>query len=312
MYKTISLYIILIFITFNTSAQQVNKLEDVELTIHELFEELFISNGTKFTQADHLKLALANEISEEFKKILIKKESFKYPFDSLKRIGIRTSKDKKIRIYTWSIKLKNGDHLYYGFIQKKERKRIKVFQLIDDSDNIKEDIAYLPLDHKHWYGVNYYQIIDFKYRGKKMYALLGMRNNGYISKIKLIDILSFSGKHAKFGKSVFKFDRKDDPKREKRRIQRIMMEYNHKMAMTLTYDPNFKMIIFDHLAPENSKLKDIRRFYGPDGSYDAFYFDTFKWKYIPDHWTTNQRNSRQEMLKDKMENKKIYENRSKN
>ena len=269
----------------------------MEITIHGLFEELFLSDGTKFIQSDSTKLALSYEISEQFKELLPNKESFAYSYDSLRRIGIRTSQDKKVKTYTWSIKLENGTHLYYGFIQRKEGQNIKVFELKDDSRNMPEEIQNLQLDHKHWYGVNYYTIIDFKYKTKKYYALLGMRNNGYVSKTKVIEILSFSGKKAKFGKRVFKFDKADDPKKTQRKQQRILMEYNHNVSMTLNYDKRYKMIVFDHLTPESSKLRNIRRFYGPDGSYDAFQFDGYKWKYIPDKWAVNKRNKKQEKIK---------------
>jgi len=299
MYKTIILSISIFFFSFQLSAQKQNWVADMEITVHSLFEELFLSDGTKFIQSDSAKLSLSYEISEQFKELLVNKESFAYPYDSLRRIGIRTSNDKKVKTYTWSIKLENGTHLYYGFIQKKDGKNIQVFQLKDDSRRMTGNIEYLQLDHKHWYGVNYYEIIDFKYRGKKMYALLGARNNGYVSKTKVIEILSFKGTKAKFGKHVFKFDKVDDPERVKRKQLRILMEYNHNVSMTLRYDKRYKMFVFDHLTPETSKLKDIRRFYGPDGSYDAFHFDGFKWKYIPDKWAVNERNKKQEKLKNK-------------
>jgi hypothetical protein len=143
-----------------------------------------------------------------------------------------------------------------------------------------------------------------------MYALLGMRHNAYVSKTKVIEILSFSGKKAKFGKRVFKYDRKDDKDKIKQKQQRILMEYNHLVSMTLTYDERYKMIVFDHLTPESSKLKGIRRFYGPDGSYDAFQYTGYKWKYIPDKWAVNKRNKKQEKLKTTPKNKDIY-NRNK-
>jgi len=310
MYKVIFLNIILIF-SLSSLAQKQKEIKIAEQSIHHLFEELFLSDGTKFIQSDSTKLALSGEILKQLGTLLNRKESFKYPFDSLRRVGIRTSQDKKIRIFTWNIKLEKGRHLYYGFIQRKNGKKIQVFQLIDKSYQLPQDeIAFMYLDHKHWFGVNYYEIIDFKYRGKAMYALLGMRNNTYVSKTKVIEILSFSGKKAKFGKRVFKFDAKDDPDKIKKKQARILFEYNHKVSMILNYDKRYGMIVFDHLTPENSKLKDIKRFYGPDGSYDAFQFNTYKWRYIPDKWAVNKRNKKQEKLKTPQGNKTIYKSKN--
>lgn len=299
MQKNIILFLIALVFTSSVTAQKQNWVEYMEITIHGLFEELFLSDGTKFIQPDSVKLSLSYEISEQFKELLVNKESFKYPYDSLRRIGIRFSQDKNVKTYTWSIKLENGEHIYYGFIQRKDGKDIRVYQLKDDSRKMTENIEYLQLDHKHWYGVNYYKIVDFKYRGKKLYALLGARNNGYVSKTKVIEILSFSGKRAKLGKRVFKFDKEDDPNKTRRKQERILMEYNHNVSMVMNYDDRYEMIVFDHLAPENSKLKDIRRFYGPDGSYDAFYYNGYRWRFIPDKWAVNKRNRKQEKIKKK-------------
>lgn len=306
MYKKFIFNFCLLMVSFSLSSQEQNELSYAEEGLHEMFEELFQTDGTKFTQTDSIKLSLSNEISEKFNEILFQKESFKYPFKSLRRIGIRYSDDKLVKIYTWSIKLENGDHLYYGFIQKRDRKKLRVYQLKDDALNMKADIEYLQLDHKHWYGVNYYKIIDFKYRGRKIYALLGARNNTYVSKTKVIEILSFSGKRAKLGKRVFGFNKNDDPIQTKRKQQRILMEYNHNVSMVMNYDKKLDMIVFDHLSPEDSKLKDIRRFYGPDGSYDAFQFNGYKWKYIPNQWAVNKRNRVQEKLNNKQEDVDLY------
>lgn len=300
---------LLIFLIFGLNSlifsQNEKELSAIESNLNILFEELFLSDGTKFIQADSTKLNLSYEISKIFSDILISPESFEYPFDSLKRIGIRKSQDKKVRVYTWSIKLEKGAHLYYGFIQKKEGNKIRLFPLIDKTNQITE-LEYQNLNTDNWYGVNYYQIIDFKYNGKKHYALLGMRSNEYISKIKIIEVLYFSGKKAKLGRNVFKYDEKY----VKKNAKRILFEYSHKTSMVMNYDERYKMIVFDHLAPENSKLKDIYRFYGPDGSYDAFQYNGQKWIYRPDEWIVNKRNKRQEKLKMPRENKTIY-NRNK-
>ncbi len=37
-------------------------------------------------------------------------------------------------------------------------------------------------------------------------------------------------------------------------------------------------IVFDHLVPISPKMKDDRQYYGPDYSYDAFYFKDNIWK----------------------------------
>jgi hypothetical protein len=298
----ISIFSVLFLSAQNFSRNTIDKSDDnwlgyIEINLNGLFEELFLNDGTKFIQPDSVKLSLSEEISQQFRALLVEKESFYYPFDSLKRIGIRTSQDNKVRTYTWSVKLDGGQHRYFGFIQKREGKNIKLFHLKEELEKIPE-LAYESLDHKHWLGMNYYQIIDFKYRGKKHYALLGMRNNGYETKTKTIEVLYFTGKRARFGRRVFYGDDK--------KIKRALFEYSHKTSMVLNYDERYKMFVFDHLAPIESGLKDIRRFYGPDGSYDGYKFNGQKWEYQAEAWIVNERNEKQESLKKELDNKSIY------
>ncbi len=291
-------YLVLLIInTLHLKAQNTSFLQNAESDLNESFEQLFQNDGSRFTQPDHLMWLINNDIEYQFIDLLKYPASFDYPFDSLKRIGIRYSNDRKVKVYTWNIKLSDGTHRYFGFIQHKVGKDVVAFHLKEDT-TLRKEIQLINYDQKNWWGMNYYQVVDFKHRGKTYYLLMGMRNNGYVSKTKVLDILSFNRKQAKFGKSMFK--------NEKNRLERIVFEYNHKVSMVMNYDANYKMVIFDHLAPETPALKDQFRFYGPDGSYDAYQFDGDKWVYRPEQWIVNERNKLQENLKKPIEEKTIY------
>ncbi len=264
--------------TFASKAQVDMPTE--EEALRSMFDTLFINNGTKFYQTDSTKLVLCQDITDRLKEVLSEPESFKYPFDSLNRIGIRNSQDKKVRIYTWNIKLENGQHRYYGFIQRKHRKKIQLFSL-KEAFYKTDTVKYFNLTNDNWLGVNYYQIIDFKRDSKTYYLLIGMRNNGYTSKTKVLDVLSFSRRNAKFGKPYFKSDDK--------KIRRVLFEYSAGVSMMLQYDKRYKMVVFDHLAPENSSLKGLHRFYGPDGSYDSYKYNGRKWVYTPEVWVVGKK-----------------------
>lgn len=283
---------------FVLSAQSTINFEQEEQEIKALFDTLFLNDGVRFYQPDSVKKDMSEEISERLTYVLSDKKSFSYPFSALNRMGIRESRDGKVRVFTWSIKLETGQHSYYGFIQKKRKKEVQLFRLNEehfDNDSVK----FISLTQDNWLGMNYYQIIDFKRNSKKYYLLIGMRNNGSVSKSKVIDVLYFTRNKAKFGKPVFKSDEK--------RIKRVLFEYSHNVSMVLGYDERYKMVVFDHLAPENSSLKGQYRFYGPDGSYDAFLYNGQKWVYRPEEWIVGERNKKSEQMKTKIFDKQIYQ-----
>jgi hypothetical protein len=47
--------------------------------------------------------------------------------------------------------------------------------------------------------------------------------------------------------------------------------------MLLRYVPEQKLIVFDHLAPPDPKLKNQKDTYGPDLSYDGYRLENEKW-----------------------------------
>jgi hypothetical protein len=50
--------------------------------------------------------------------------------------------------------------------------------------------------------------------------------------------------------------------------------------MTLNYDDERKMIVFDHLSSPNDKTADLPFTYVPDGSYDGFKWDKDHWEFV--------------------------------
>ena len=75
--------------------------------------------------------------------------------------------------------------------------------------------------------------------------------------------ITFDGKgNASFGKMVFEKKGKND--------SRIVLEYSAEAKITLNYDEASQRIVFDHLSPIEPGYKDIRVYYGPDFTYDAY------------------------------------------
>ncbi len=219
---------------------------------------------------DKNKIEFNDQIIKYFKKALENEGSFTYPFDSLKNIGIIKSEDEKLRIITWNLPYNDRTHKYFGFIQYKKSKKTYVFyELNDDSDNIKNpELA--VLNDKNWYGALYYKIITNKNKGNVYYTLLGADLNNLLTKKKIIEILYFDKNNSPvFGNKVFK--NKSIP------ISRVIFEFNAQTNMTLTYDEEKEMIIYDHLSPSRPSLEGQFEFYGPDFSYDGLKFERGIW-----------------------------------
>ncbi len=265
--------ILLVFFLFMviklTALGNTNNLKVIEDSLIFYFDQL--ANEINDTR----KLELNNHINSYFKQALTSEESFTYPFDSLKYVGIISSDDNKLRIITWNIPYSDRTYQYFGFIQYKKSKRSYAFyELNDKSEGIKNpELA--VLNNKNWFGALYYKIIVNKYKGTEYYTLLGADLNNLFTKKKIIDVLYFDKKgFPVFGKKVFK--NKTTP------IARVIFEFSAQTNMTLTYDNQKEMIVYDHLSPSRPSLQGQFEFYGPDFSYDGLKYERGIWNAYSD------------------------------
>ena len=202
--------------------------------------------------------------------------SYNFNFDSLKTITINRSPDNKFRIFTWHVMNNDGSYRYYGTIQMNSGQGLKLFPLVDHSPEIKrpQDTVFT---NERWYGCQYYKIIPVVNSGRQpYYVLLGWKGNTVKSTKKIIEIVYFKNNKAYFGLPVF------DGSKEFAGKNRIVFEYSRQASMMLNYNPQEGMIIFDHLAPPDPKMKNRPDLFGPDLSYDGFKLLNGRWKYHPD------------------------------
>jgi hypothetical protein len=220
-----------------------------------------------------------DKANEDFKGYLLEtiqlENAFSHPFKSLKTLGSIASPDNTFRMFNWNVEQEDQSQKYYCYILKKDDRKNKyyIIELQDKSFMLPprpEDV----LSEDQWYGALYYKIIPFEKSGKKYYTLLGWDGNNGFSSVKLIDVLYFSGKHAKLGNAVFKT--KDGVQK------RVFFEYSKKAFMSLNYDEERGRIVFDHLSPESPGMEGFYEYYVPDMSYDAFVYKDNKWHMIED------------------------------
>ena len=219
-----------------------------------------------------------NEVILDFMQLnLVRPESFDHRFDSLrKRAGILRAEDNAFRIFTWNIPLNAWEHEYYGIIQVYDKKdntcRVHV---LDNHLHEIPDLLHAETDKNMWPGALYYAMRKDKHGKEVIYTLMGFNFNDRWSDKKIIEVLHFDkNMNPVFGKPVFKTPEG---------IQhRVVFEYSGEVAMNLRYNPELKMIVYDHLAPIEPELAAHPRFYAPDFSYDGYKFKKGVWEYRAD------------------------------
>jgi hypothetical protein len=236
-------------------------LKSTEQHIARLFEKIRTAGD------DQTRSSLNDSVRILFRQALSHKEAFLYPFDSVKHVGKIWPPDSTFRIINWNLALSGGTYRYYGLICTAEG---KVTRLEDHSDEIvhPEDTILTP---DHWYGALYYRILENKWRNKTYYTLLGIDLYNALITRKVIDVLTFDRKGGiRFGAPVF--DMGD------RTLSRVIFRFNAQVSMLLHYDEMMEMIVFDHLSPSRPDYQGNYQFYGPDSSYDGFFFYRGMWR----------------------------------
>jgi hypothetical protein len=274
MWKLSPCFILIIILNTGLFAQNVPIYAPFLLQSEDSLKPLFSILGDKEASDDD-KLISNKKITAILNDLLKKPESYNFPFDSLKKMGKIVASDNAFRIYNWNLPLHDGTHVYYAYIQVKDKdgRQCRVYPLTDKSSETSNPERALMTD-KNWFGALYYQIIPRKIKERVYYTLLGLDYNNIFTSKKIIEVMYFDGnKNIHFGAPIFKSGKivKD----------RVIFEYSAMVNMALNYDRKNEMIIFDHLSPDQSKFKDIYDHYGPDFSYDAFVFKQDMWVYQP-------------------------------
>jgi hypothetical protein len=274
---------LLIFILIVGAVFQIEGQDNTNtITISSLTKQL---NGLRIADTDSLKEVLNLKFKTDFLYFLENETFGKRSFDSLITVGKIWSDDELVGVFSWNIEQENHTQKYFAFVLKKNERtgKILITELIDIStqENIKPKEV---LNADEWYGALYYDIIDVKKGNKTYYTLLGW-DGGYInSNIKLLDALTFSGNDPKLGAPIFKLTDKV--------VKRVFYEHSERSYMSLKYDTERRLIIFDHLSPETPNLVGFYDYYVPDLSYDGFKWEKDKWVIKEDILALNGRSQR--------------------
>ncbi|MBX2908101.1 MAG: hypothetical protein KF706_00600 [Chitinophagales bacterium] len=203
--------------------------------------------------------------------------SFYYHFDSVLSISKVYAPDSTFRIFTWQMQ-QNNAFRYYGVIQMRSSE-MKIFPLVDNGDTMKLHTQQI-LSNNNWYGCLYYNILLHVANKKKYYTLFGYERGDFLTKRKILDVLSFDDKkQPKFGAPLFLKHEGDSAKPIRiDTFNRYFIEYKWKADPTMNYDKKLDLIVFDHLVPPNDIARNTYFTYVQDGTYEGF-------KWVNNHWS---------------------------
>lgn len=202
--------------------------------------------------------------------------TFSYPFDSLKVLSKLKSPDGKLRVYTWFLQNRSsGSYEYYGILQRINPQSGAFVSIGLMEQKHPTDFAEINVfEAKEWYGAVYYDIVERRVKKQTYYFLFGWHGVDRSSTRKLIDVVSFDQwDNLDFGAPLFTGQPNVKVK------HRVVFEFNANAVMLLRFDKSKKMIVFDHLSPSHPSLKGQFSSYGPDFTYDGYFFKKGKWIY---------------------------------
>ena len=201
--------------------------------------------------------------------------SFYFPFDSITTISIQYPEDSTFRIFSWGVEQESTFWHHYGAIQMRtEDGQLKLFPLFDASDYIVNTDTIT--DNKNWYGCLYYKILQRHYFNTEYYTLFGWDANNIRSQKKLLDMLSFKDGKPVFGAPLFSYAEDTIPKPTR---NRVIIEYKKEATISLSYNSEMDMIVYDHLISETNQPGKPST-YVPDLDYEGFKWKAGKWSHI--------------------------------
>lgn len=221
---------------------------------------------------DASRTALAKEIANEMEYLLNTPLAFGYNFPKLKNISSVRSENGMVRVITFCAPLSNGKFVYHGFVMYNDDDDITVTRL-KQGKRAESDPMNANMQSDNWFGAVYYEITQHGKKSSPIYALCGWDGHNAFTNRKVLEQLNFDEDNKPILGGLFQTENGNG-------YSRLVFTFSEKAVMCLQYDRKEKMIIADHLAPSPScNCEGQYQFYGPDLSYDGFYYKDGKW-----HW----------------------------
>lgn len=214
------------------------------------------------------------------------KNSFLYPFDSVRGIGKVYAPDSAFRILSWTLSFDDFYSRQRAAIQYRTPDgSLKLVPLHDFSEfTEKPNDSVRTKDN--WIGAVYYNIIKTEWNGKPYYTLFGFDDHSARSNKKWIEVLHFNEKGLPvFGGAPFTFE-KDSIR--KAPLHRYSIEYKKDASTMVNYDADLNLILVDHLVSETEE-DDKPYTFIPDGDYEGFKWEKGRWVHVDKVFTEQLR-----------------------
>ncbi len=249
------------------------------------------------------------------------KNSFYYPFDSVKGIGKVYAPDSSFRIITWQISFDDYYCRQRGAIQYRTPNGVLKLVPLWDASEFTDNPTDSVRTKDNWIGAVYYNIIQTEHNGKKFYTLFGFDANSIRSNKKWLEVLTFDSRNMPvFGGKYFSFKNDSIKKPDQHRFS---IEYKKEAATMFNYEPDLGIILVDHLISESDE-PELAYTFVPDGDYEGFKWENGKWVHIdkvfnerledgqapiPDPIKDGNGNTNEEKLRQQSEKNKKKDNR---
>ncbi len=205
------------------------------------------------------------------------KNSFYYPFDSVKGIGKVYAPDSSFRIITWQISFDDYYCRQRGAIQYRTPNGVLKLVPLWDASEFTDNPTDSVRTKDNWIGAVYYNIIQTEHNGKKFYTLFGFDANSIRSNKKWLEVLTFDSRNMPvFGGKYFSFKNDSIKKPDQHRFS---IEYKKEAATMFNYEPDLGIILVDHLISESDE-PELAYTFVPDGDYEGFKWENGKWVHI--------------------------------
>ncbi len=241
------------------------------------------SQASLDTLSEGWRSAAADKIVATMKRFMRVKGSVEYDLADVKSLSCMRAADGSFRLFTWQVFLNSTTYKYYGVMQFENGK--SVF-LQDKSATIKSPER-KKLGATNWYGALYYNMHEYRSKGKKYYLLFGYEAIDHKRRSKIIEVLTLDGgNNITFGAPIFDMRTEEDKRREaeaakqpknkafvvaKEPFHRFIMDYDKDAGVTLNFRPEMNMITFDHVVEMGGGR------YIPDGDVDGLKLEGNKW-----------------------------------
>lgn len=205
--------------------------------------------------------------------------SYYYTFDSLKtKINIIAPDDNSFRMFNWEMLPSQVTRRYYAAVQL-PAEQLKLYPLIDCTDELGKNAQDSTLTNSRWYGAFYYRIITHEVDGQKIYTMFGLNAASPISNKKVLDPMEITANGIVFGLPIFDFSGGKITGNEG--IKRFIIEYKKDANASMNWDNEKQVIYYDRLV---SQMNDPNRKYSyvPSGEYDGFKWENDKWMSVHD------------------------------